>query len=118
MNKLKNMENNTSNYEEQLKIHEDEIKFIEKLYEISEIDFHESLTPLHYIIAMKKYVEHKIEKTQFDLCFKMFHGGIELGKKIALDVNGELKSPKKGTAITEALEFNKLYDEFIKEKIQ
>lgn len=106
------------NYEEQLKLHSDEIQFIEKLYGITEIDFHDSLTPLHYIFAMKKYVEHKIEKTQFELCFKMFHGGIELGKKIALDVNGDLKSPKKGTAITEAIEFEKLYDEFIAEHIK
>ena len=51
--------------------------------------------------------------TLFNICFDVFESGVETGKKITLDVDGKLKSPKKGTVLFEGREFNKVYNEVI-----
>ena len=53
------------------------------------------------------------ESILFNLCFDVFYSGIETGKKIGLDVDDKLKSPKKGTVLFESFEFEKVYKEVI-----
>jgi hypothetical protein len=62
----------------------------------------------------KLHISDVMNSTLTEICLDIFEAGIELGKKIGQDTEGKLTSPKKGTAITEMVQFQKIYDEVIK----
>jgi hypothetical protein len=62
----------------------------------------------------KLIISDVMNSTLIEICLDIFEAGIELGKKIGQDTEGKLTSPKKGTSITEMVQFQKVYDEVIK----
>jgi hypothetical protein len=62
----------------------------------------------------KLHISDVMNSTLTKIFLDIFEAGIELGKKIEQDIEGKLTSPKKGTAITEMVQFQKIYDEVIK----
>lgn len=62
----------------------------------------------------KLHISDSMNNTLLEMCLDMYEAGIELGKKIGQDTEHKLTSPKKGTTITEMVQFQKIYDNVIK----
>ena len=111
------MEDKKLTFEEELALLNELCKDEKKVKEmLKNIPIEEELDLLKKIKDKKdKKLNIPIEKESvfLNICFDVFECGIETGKKIALDVDGKLKSPKKGTVFFEGFEFDKIYKDVI-----
>ena len=111
------MEDKKLTFKEELALLNELCKDEKKVKEIlKNIPIEEELDLLKKIKDKKdKKLNIPIEKESvfLNICFDVFECGIETGKKIALDVEGKLKSPKKGTVFFECFEFDKIYKDVI-----